>query len=651
MTKYLFSFFFLLLYQGRGMADKPAAYVADTCAIPAPTIRAERDSTCSGQPVLLWAAGCDGTVQWSNSLTGDTILSRPATTRVYTAFCKKGDCQGPASQSVTVIVPIPDIPVLNASQRTVCAGGSAVLTASGCPGAVTWSNGSTGREITVRPAQTTSYTAICRTANQSANSSNCISCFAEPIEVKVADSVRPVLVSSQRSICVGDTLSLRIVGCPGAVQWSDAAGLTASTRTVRPAASTTYSAVCRVGDCDFSTNVVNLRVGPAPVPTIAAERTVVCAGEKVKVSAGGCDGTVTWSNGQTGSEIRVSPEASPTIKARCGQGDCQSEFSSEITFTINPTPPMPQVQNRKNECPYVTLDLMLTAQQTPRTEGGRYEFRMADTAASAEIAHPGVTGAGNYYVFEKSAAGCYSDAAAVTITINECLSPVPVCSYFPGSVSVKADSSAVGPWRLMAEIGGSASHGAWTTSGSGDFGAADSTHTTYMPSVTDYAKGMVTLTFQTDDPDGEGPCEGVAASMNLPVHPPRPSVPGPLVITSVLPKDSTSVNNQNLPGGLLPTVSDPTEIFIPEGFSPNGDGINDRFALGNVPAETNVSFEVYNRWGQLVHQENDYKSDWDGKANRGVTGGGRKDLADGTYFYVIHLSDGREFIKFLTITH
>lgn len=73
--------------------------------------------------------------------------------------------------------------------------------------------------------------------------------------------------------------------------------------------------------------------------------------------------------------------------------------------------------------------------------------------------------------------------------------------------------------------------------------------------------------------------------------------------------------------------------------------------LGNVPNGLNVSFEVYNCWGQLVHQENDYKSDWDGKANRGVTGGGTKDLADGTYFYVIRLSDGREFIKFLTITH
>ena len=130
----------------------------------------------------------------------------------------------------------------------------------------------------------------------------------------------------------------------------------------------------------------------------------------------------------------------------------------------------------------------------------------------------------------------------------------------------------------MAEIGGNASNGAWTTSGSG--------------------------------------------------------------------KDRTSVNNQTLPGGPFATTSNPTGVFIPEGFSPNNDGVNDRFVVGNVSAGMNVSFEVYNRWGQLVHQENDYKSDWDGKANRGVTGGGRKDLADGAYFYVIRSSDGRNFIKF-----
>ena len=651
MTKYLFSFFFLLLCQSHAVAAAALTCAADTCAIPAPAIRAERDSTCSGQPVLLWAAGCDGTVHWSNGLAGDTIVSRPAATRVYTAICEKGSCQSPASGSVTVIVPIPDIPVLNASPLTVCTGGSAVLTASGCPGVVVWSNGSMGREITVRPAQTTSYTAICRTGNQSTSGLNCISCFAEPIEVKVSDSVRPILVSSQKNICAGDTLSLRVVACPGVVQWADAADLTVSLRTVRPAATTIYTAVCKVGDCDFATNSVNVRVGPAPVPVITAERTAVCAGEKAKVSASGCEGVVTWSNGQTGSEITLSPEATPTIKARCGLGDCQSEFSAEISFTIQPIPPAPLVQNRRNECPYVTLDLMLTLQQTPRTVGGRYEFRTAATARSAEVAHPGVAGAGTYYVFEKSAAGCYSDAAAVTITINECLAPVPVCAYFPGTVSVVADSSA-SPLRLTAELGGSAASGAWITSGGGSFGAADSLLTDYTPSVSDYAKGSVTFTFQTDDPDGEGPCEGAAASVSLPVYPPKASLPDSgIVITPIPPKDSTSVNNQNLPGGLFPTTSSPVGVFIPEGFSPNGDGINDRFVLGNVPAGTNVSFEVYNRWGQLVHQDNDYKSDWDGKANRGVTGGGKKDLADGTYFYVIRLGDGREYIKFLTITH
>lgn len=650
MIKYLLGFFFLLIYHGHTVAADVSLVTADSCNIPAPTIRAERDSTCSGQPVLLWAAGCDGTVKWSNGLVGDTIVSRPANTRVYTAICEKENCPSPASQSLTVVVPIPDIPILSASQRTVCAGDSAVLTASGCPGAVVWSNGSTGREITVRPAQTTTYTAICRTSEGQADGLKCISCFAEPVEVRVADSVRPVLISAQKSVCADDTLSLRVVGCPGNVYWADATDLTGKLRVIKPLVTTTYSAICKVGDCSFGTNLATVQVGPAPVPVVTTVRTAVCAGEKVKVSASGCDGIVTWSNGQTGTEIMISPEATPTVKARCGQGDCQSGFSEAIVFTINPTPPTPLVRNRKNECPYITLDLMLTLQQTPRTKGGRYEFRTAAAASSPEVVHSGIAGAGTYHVFEKSAVGCYSEAATVTITINECLAPVPVCAYFPGSVQIKADTSA-GPLRLIAEIGGSASSGEWITSGSGTFSAADSTHTAYLPSVSDFAKGIITFTFMTDDPDGEGPCESVSASMKVPIHLPKPSVPDLLADSAIIPaKDSTSVNNQMPPIGLIP-VDNTKEVFIPEGFSPNGDGINDRFVLGNVPDETNVSFEVYNRWGQLVHQEKDYKNDWDGEANRGAAGGGNKQLADGTYFYVIRLSDGREFIKFLTITH
>lgn len=53
-------------------------------------------------------------------------------------------------------------------------------------------------------------------------------------------------------------------------------------------------------------------------------------------------------------------------------------------------------------------------------------------------------------------------------------------------------------------------------------------------------------------------------------------------------------------------------FFIPNAFTPNGDGINDEFRIftdGNQEFE----FKIFNRWGQLLFQTNDPDMGWDGR--------------------------------------
>ena len=91
-------------------------------------------------------------------------------------------------------------------------------------------------------------------------------------------------------------------------------------------------------------------------------------------------------------------------------------------------------------------------------------------------------------------------------------------------------------------------------------------------------------------------------------------------------------------------------VFIPEGFSPNGDGINDKFVIQRLPVDLTVQVEVYNRWGHLVYRSANYKNDWDGKANQGINlSSAKEDLPDGTYYYQIRLSDGRDYVRFMTL--
>jgi gliding motility-associated-like protein len=91
----------------------------------------------------------------------------------------------------------------------------------------------------------------------------------------------------------------------------------------------------------------------------------------------------------------------------------------------------------------------------------------------------------------------------------------------------------------------------------------------------------------------------------------------------------------------------PALLFIPEGFSPNGDGINDFFVIGGIEDKV-ASISIYNRWGNLVYSNKDYKNDWDGLSNAGLLLGSK--LPDGTYFYVIDLHDGEKAkIGYITI--
>jgi gliding motility-associated-like protein/uncharacterized repeat protein (TIGR01451 family) len=100
--------------------------------------------------------------------------------------------------------------------------------------------------------------------------------------------------------------------------------------------------------------------------------------------------------------------------------------------------------------------------------------------------------------------------------------------------------------------------------------------------------------------------------------------------------DPTPVALNNLRGN-------DNDIFIPEGFSPNSDGINDFFVI-KKPINLRASLEIYNRWGGLVYKTEEYKNDWNG----GVIA--QTNVPAGTYFYVIKLSDGREFSRFMTIS-
>jgi len=74
-------------------------------------------------------------------------------------------------------------------------------------------------------------------------------------------------------------------------------------------------------------------------------------------------------------------------------------------------------------------------------------------------------------------------------------------------------------------------------------------------------------------------------------------------------------------------------VSVPNAFTPNGDGKNDYLYPLNAYNTTNLEFQVFNRYGQLVFETRDWTKKWDGRMNG-------HPAETGTYVWMLSYTDG-----------
>jgi len=87
----------------------------------------------------------------------------------------------------------------------------------------------------------------------------------------------------------------------------------------------------------------------------------------------------------------------------------------------------------------------------------------------------------------------------------------------------------------------------------------------------------------------------------------------------------------------LPDVN----LFIPEVFTPDGDGKNDFFVIKGIDGRT-VKLTVFNRWGNIVYENDAYDNTWEGMPNVSGLIIGNSKLPQGTYYYIVEFEDGND---------
>lgn len=491
-----------------------AGKIADCDSISVPVISSEKQISCVGQPVILKATNCVGTVIWSNKKTGTTLTVYPTKTTTYKAYCKKEDCKSAESNAVTIIVNIPSTPLVKATKTKVCFGETTVLTATGCTGEIIWSNGMIGKEITIQPINTTKYTATCR-------SEGCVSCFADDVIITVKGGEPLLLTASKSVICKGESSVLSAKGnCTGQIKWSN--GEIGNTVIVKPENTLEYWAMCETEGCQPLKSFVSVQVTPPLPPVLKVTKNTICLGEKVTIWAEGCyGGIVQWNQGIQGSTVTIAPKETTKYTAICQRGDCQSIASAPLTISVNSeAPSSPQVIGElKNICPFVTVDLAAAVHQKQIT-GVYYEVRMGTSPESPLVTNVGAVSENRtYYVFARNANGCYSVPSTVAVTISACDKPLPSCVNNPATASItKNERTTAGNYYLEGKVGGSASTGHWSSNGTGNFNTNNGLSVIYTPSPEDRQSGKVSIRFASDDPDEEGPCKAGAAIIDLKIE-------------------------------------------------------------------------------------------------------------------------------------
>ena len=231
-------------------------------------------SICEGQSTTLTVTG-GKTYSWSMGGTDSVLVVSPTSTTTYDVIGSNGPCNS-LTKSITVNVSTLPVAVISGG-TSICQGQSTKLTASGGL-TYQWSGGvsSVSSSINIAPTVPTTYTVIVNDGI----------CFSKPVSSTVVVLAQPVTaVVGDTLICSGENVTLNASG-GSTYSWSGFSS-SASSITVSPALTTTYSVVAENGTCPGSPDSITVWVVPAPVLNTSATPVTIAEGASTNLNVSG----------------------------------------------------------------------------------------------------------------------------------------------------------------------------------------------------------------------------------------------------------------------------------------------------------------------------------------------------------------------------
>ena len=517
-------------------------------------------------------------------------------------------------------------PVITANgPTTFCAGDSVVLSSNYSSGN-NWNNAmGTTQDITITTGG--NYTVTVTDTNGCAGISASVNVIVNPNTAPVITAVGPVV------FCDGDSVIL--TSGIQTVIWSPG-NYTTSGITVYSSA--TYT-VTDTSGCSGTSAPVTVTVNPNPAPAVTANGpTTFCIGDNVVLSSN-YNSDNNWNNAMgTTQDITVTTGGSYTVTVTDNNG-CEGT-SAAITVTVHPLPAVgiSPLSVCKTDPAFVMNN------GTPT--GGTY----SGTGVSAGVFDPSIAGTGTHnIIYSYSDTNACSNTATGIITVMEKIIPIilstdPYCENFPADTL--SGDPAGGLWNGPGIVNGTAGIFDPTVAGIGNHqviyttpGTCGGSDTINIPV---YSNPVINAGPDQTISQGEGvalngtgsytwwPHAGLSC-INCPNPIASPAQTTTYYLETISPEGCRGIDSMTV----FVEITE-GELFIPNMFSPNGDGLNDEFLVhGSIQS---MQMIIYNRWGQKVFETGNQLTGWDGTFEG-------KPLAAAVFVYylkVVHLNSKEE---------
>ncbi len=561
------------------------------------------NGACNGQTIVIPAGGTPAyTYAWSSGCAAASCS--PLCIGTYTVTVT--DAWGcTTSGTAAIIEPTLLTASITATTPTSCNGVcDGTATAAGAGGTI--GAGYSYSWNTVPAQATATATALCA-GTYTCTITDANGCTATTTATITEPTLVVIAPIAPGTVCTGGSTMITASASGGnggaySYTWTPPAGLdftNIANPTSTPAATTIYTVnATDVNGCPAAPVNVTVTVNPA-LNVVASGTASICPGASANISALGSFGnggpyTYTWAPAGTGSgsPVSVSPAVTTTYTVTASDG-CSPTATATVTITVLPLPVVafsaPITSGCEPHCANFTDNSTVLG-------GGiatwAWDFGDGNTASTNAPT--------NCYAI----AGSYNVTLTVTSTLGGCSSTSTVNNYITVHPTPNADFSApletsiINP--TIAYTDESTVSTGFISGWNWNFGdsfssTSDSTSTLQNPTHTFTEAGTFCATL--------------------------------LVTSNFGCIDSTNVC----------IIVDPEfTFFIPNAFSPNGDGINDEF-YGKGDYIKKFEMMIFDRWGNMIFFTDDINKHWNGVANHG------KDLAqEDVYIYAVKITDNKD---------